>query len=53
VDLYIEPKNNDVVRIVLAERPDAVAPGTTAAKWTLDLSKQNDNITINAPTIGG
>lgn len=53
VDLYIEPKNNDVVRIVLAERPDAVTPGTVAAKWTLDLSKQNDNITITAPAIGG
>jgi LppX_LprAFG lipoprotein len=52
VDLYIEPKNNDVVRIVLAERPEAVTPGTVAARWTLDLSKQNDNITINAPTIG-
>lgn len=53
VDLYIEPKNNDLVRIVLAERPDAVTPGTLAARWTLDLTKQNDNITINAPTIGG
>lgn len=52
VDLYIEPKNNDIVRMVLAERPDAVAAGTAAARWTLDLSKQNDNITINAPTIG-
>jgi len=27
--------------------------GTTAARWTLDLSKQNSNITIDAPTIGG
>ena|GEM_PF-574299 len=53
VDLYIEPKNNDVVRLILTERPDAVAAGTTAARWTLDLSKQNDSITINAPTIGG
>lgn len=53
VDLYIEPKNNDVVRIVLTERPDAVPAGTTAVRWTLDLSKQNSNITINAPTIGG
>jgi len=53
VDLYIEPKNNDVVRMVLGERPDAVAVGTVAARWTLDLSKQNENIKINAPTIGG
>jgi len=53
VDLYIEPKNNDVVRLVLSERPDAVTAGTTAARWTLDLSKQNSNITIDAPTIGG
>lgn len=53
VDLYIEPKNNDVVRIVLAERPDAVTAGTAAVRWTLDLAKQNDAITINAPTIGG
>ena len=53
VDLYIEPKNNDVVRIVLGERPDAVAAGTVAARWTLDLTKQNENIKIDAPTIGG
>ncbi|MDQ6908754.1 MAG: LppX_LprAFG lipoprotein [Chloroflexota bacterium] len=53
VDLYIEPKNNDVVRIVLSERPDAVAVGTVAARWTLDLLKQNENIKIDAPTIGG
>ncbi len=53
VDLFIEPKNNDVVRIILSERPDAVAPGTVAVRWTLDLSKQNANIKIDAPTIGG
>lgn len=53
VDLYVEPKNSDVVRMVLTERPDAVVAGTTAARWTLDLSRQNDNIAINAPTIGG
>lgn len=53
VDLFIEPKNNDLMRIVLTERPDSVTAGTTAARWTLDLSKQNDTITINAPTIGG
>ncbi|MDQ2786106.1 MAG: LppX_LprAFG lipoprotein [Chloroflexota bacterium] len=53
VDLYIEPKNNDVVRLVLTEQPGAVTAGTTAARWTLDLSKQNSNITIDAPTIGG
>ena len=43
VDLYVEPKNNDVVRFVLSEQPAAVAPGTAAARWTLDLSKQNDS----------
>ncbi len=53
VDLYIEPKNSDVVRLVLSERPDAVTAGTVAARWTLDLSKQNSNIRIDAPTIGG
>jgi hypothetical protein len=54
VDLYVEPKNNDVVRFVLSEQPAAVAPGTAAARWTLDLSKQNDStIKIDAPTIGG
>jgi hypothetical protein len=52
VDLYVEGKNNDIVRLVLAEQPAAVAPGTVAARWTLDLSKQNDNITISAPQIG-
>jgi hypothetical protein len=49
VDLYVEGKNNDVVRLVLAEQPAAVAPGTAAARWTLDLSKQNDPISIVAP----
>jgi hypothetical protein len=54
VDLYVEGKNNDVVRFVLSEQPAAVAPGTAAARWTLDLSKQNDSsIKIDAPTIGG
>jgi hypothetical protein len=54
VDLYVEPKNNDVVRFVLTEQAAAVAPGTAAARWTLDLSKQNDTgIKIDAPTIGG
>jgi hypothetical protein len=53
VDLYVEPKNNDVVRFVLSEQPAAVAPGTVAARWTLDLSKQNDSsIKIDAPTLG-
>lgn len=49
VDLYVEGKNNDIVRLVLAEQPAAVAPGTPAARWTLDLSKQNDPISIVAP----
>jgi hypothetical protein len=53
VDLYVEPKNSDVVKFILSEQPAAVAPGTAAARWTLDLSKQNDAIKIDAPTIGG
>ena len=41
-------------RFVLSEQPAAVAQGTTAARWTLDLSKQNDSgIKIDAPTVGG
>jgi hypothetical protein len=52
VDLYVEGKNNDIVRLVLGEQPAAVAPGTVAARWTLDLSKQNDKITITAPQVG-
>ncbi len=52
VDLYVEPKNNDVVRLILSEQPAAVAAGTPTARWTLDLSKQNDNIKIDAPTLG-
>jgi hypothetical protein len=52
VDLYVEGKNADVVKFILSEQPAAVAPGTAAAKWTLDLSKQNDAIKIDAPTIG-
>lgn len=52
VDLYVENKNNDVVRFILSEQPGAVAAGTVAAKWSLDLSKQNDAIKIDPPTIG-
>ena len=52
VDLYIEPKNNDVVRLVIGEQASAVTAGTVAARWTLDLSKQNDNIKIDPPTLG-
>ena len=52
VDLFVEPKNNDVVRLIVAERPDAVTAGTVAARWTLDLSKQNDNIKIDPPALG-
>ncbi len=53
VDLYVEGKNNDIVRMVLGEQPAAVAPGTVASRWTLDLSKQNDpSITITAPQVG-
>jgi hypothetical protein len=52
VDLYVEPKNNDVVRLVIGEQVSAVTAGTVAARWTLDLSKQNDNIKIDPPTLG-
>ena len=52
VDLYVEGKNNDIVRFILAEQPAAVTPGTATSRWTLDLSKHNDNITIDAPRIG-
>lgn len=52
VDLFVEGKNNDVVRLVLSEQPAAVVQGTTAAKWILDLSKQNDNLKIDPPTLG-
>lgn len=52
VDLYIEPKNNDVVRLVIGEQASAVTAGTVAARWTLDLAKQNDNIKIDPPTLG-
>lgn len=53
VDLYVEGKNNDVVKFTLSEQPAAIAAGTPVAKWTLDLSKQNDAIKIDAPAIGG
>jgi len=52
VDLYVEGKNADVVKFILSEQPAAVVQGTVAAKWALDLSKQNDAIKIDAPTIG-
>jgi hypothetical protein len=53
VDLYVEGKNNDIVRMVIGEQPVAVASGTVASRWTLDLSKQNDtSITISAPQVG-
>lgn len=52
-DLYVDTKNNDIVRFVIAEQPAAVvAPSLVAARWTLDLSRQNDKITIDAPKIG-
>lgn len=53
VDLFVEPKNGDAVKFILSEQPAAVAPGTAAARWTLDLSKQNENLKIDAPTLGG
>lgn len=53
VDLYVEPKNGDAVKFILSEQPTAVAPGTLAARWTLDLSKQNESLKIDAPAIGG
>jgi len=52
VDVYIEGKNSDVVRLILAEQPAAITDGTTPAKWTLDLSKQNEALKIDAPMIG-
>lgn len=52
VDVYIEGKNGDVVKLILAEQPAAITDGTPASKWTLDLSKQNESLKIDAPTIG-
>jgi len=52
VDVYIEGKNSDTVRLILAEQPAAITDGSTAAKWTLDLSKQNEVLKIEAPMIG-
>ena len=52
VDAYIEGKNSDVVKLILAEQPAAITDGTPASKWTLDLSKQNESLKIDAPTIG-
>ena len=53
VDLYVDPRTNDIVRFVIAERPEvAVAPSPVAARWTLDLSRQNEKITIDPPKIG-
>lgn len=52
VDLFIEPKNSDVIKFVLSEQAAAIPAMSPASKWTLDLSKQNENIKIDAPTIG-
>lgn len=52
VDLFVEGKNSDAVRLVLSEQPVAVVQGTPAAKWNLDLSKQNDTLKIDPPTLG-
>jgi lipoprotein LprG len=49
VDLYVAGQNNDMVRFVIAEQPAAVTPGTVVARWTLDLSNQNGNISILPP----
>lgn len=52
VDMYVEGRNSDVLKLILAEQPAAIPDGSPVSKWTLDLSRQNENITIAAPMVG-
>jgi len=53
VDLYIQPTTADIVRVIVSEQPSVVPANVLPSRWTLDLSKQNETIVIEAPTLGG
>ena len=53
VDLYIQPTSADIVRVIVSEQPSVVAANVLPTRWSLDLSKQNEIIVIEAPTLGG
>ena len=53
VDLYIRPTTADIVRVVVSEQPSAAPADVPPARWTLDLSEQDEAIAIEAPTLGG
>ncbi|MCA1666052.1 MAG: LppX_LprAFG lipoprotein [Thermomicrobia bacterium] len=53
VDLYIQPTTADIERIMVSEQSSVVPANVLASRWTLDLSKQNETIVIEAPTLGG
>lgn len=53
VDLYIRPSNADIVKVIVSERPSVPPANAPTPRWTLDLSKQDEGIAIEAPTLGG
>jgi len=53
VDLYIQPTTADIVRVIVSEQPSVVPANVLPSRWTLDFSKQNETIVIEAPTLGG
>ncbi len=52
VDLYIEPSNADIIKFIVSEPPSAVPAHTPPSRWTLDLSRQDEQIVIEAPPLG-
>lgn len=51
IDVWIDKETNDLLRVVLVESPSAEKD--VPATWTLDLSRQNDDITIEPPEVEG
>ncbi len=51
IDVWIDKETNDLLKVVLAEPPNAEKE--VPATWTLELSRQNDDITIEPPEVEG
>ncbi len=51
IDVWIDKETNDLLKVVLVEPPSAEKE--TPATWTLELSRQNDDITIEPPEVEG
>lgn len=51
IDVWIDRETNDLLKIVLVEGPSA--ENDDPATWTIELSRQNDDITIEPPEVEG